>query len=251
VKDRFSVKDQVILVTGAARGNGRAIAEGFVDAGSVVFFWDILEQVKESVSTLENDKARAMVCDLRDSSQVIKNVNTIVDQHRRIDVLVNNAAVVKENDEPYSNENWEAVLGLNTSATFVLTRLVLRHMAEAQSGAIINITSAAAELAFSQCPAYSASKAAVRQLTKSIAKDYAHCNIRANNVCPGYMKTAMTQESRSDPKRKKIRSDRIMLDRWGKPEDLVGPCIFLASPAAAYITGCDLYVDGGLVANAI
>ena len=250
-KDRFCVKGQVVLVTGAARGNGKAIAEGFLDAGAVVFFLDILEQVKKTVEALKNDRARAIVCDLKDSSQVIKNLDMIIDHHQRIDVLVNNAAVMQKGDEPYSNEIWEAILGVNLNATFALTRLVLKHMVEAQSGAIINITSPAAELAFSQCPAYSASKAAVRQLTKSIAKDYARCNIRANNVCPGYMETAMTQESRSDPKLKKVRSDRIMLDRWGKPEDLVGPCIFLASPAAAYITGCDLYVDGGLIANAV
>ena len=197
-------------------------------------------------------RAQAMVCDLKDIAQVIKNLNTIIERHQRIDVLVNNASVVQcAGYDSYSTETWEAVLAVNLHGTFALTQLVLQHMAKARAGVIINITSPTAELAFAQCPAYSASKAGVRQLTKAIAKDYAHCNIRAVNVCPGYTRTPMTENSYADPKKRKIRSDRIMLDRWGEPEDLVGPCIFLASPAAAYITGCDLYVDGGFICNAV
>ena len=253
MSDRFSVKDKVVLVTGAARGNGKAIAEGFVDSGAVVYFLDILEEVNQTVDALSNKNAHAIVCDLGDASKVEHQVAEIINKEQKIDVLVNNAAIIQywDEDGPYAKDSWDKNLKINLFGTLDLTRLVLKLMEKNQEGVIINITSPTAERAFARCPAYSVSKAGVRQLTKVIAKDYAHCNIRANNICPGYMKTAATEKSYGDPKLRKERSDRIMMDRWGEPEDLAGPCIFLASPAATYVTGCDLYVDGGFIANAL
>lgn len=253
MKDRFSVKDRVVLVTGAARGNGKAIAEGFVDSEAVVYFLDILEEVNQTVEALNNKNAHAIVCDLGNIAAVEHQVAEIIKQHQRIDILINNAAIIQFWDEegPYAKASWDKNLRINLFGTLDLTRCVLKHMEESNEGVIINITSPTAERAFSKCPAYSVSKAGVRQLTKVIAKDYAHCNIRANNICPGYMKTAATEKSYGDPELRKVRSDRIMMDRWGEPEDLAGPCIFLASPAATYVTGCDLYVDGGFIANAL
>ena len=253
MKDRFSVKDKVVLVTGAARGNGKAIAEGFVESKAIVYFLDILKEVEQTVDAVKNDKAHAIVCDLGEASEVENHVAEIIEKHQRIDVLINNAAIVQYWDEegPYAKESWDNNLRVNLYGTLDITRCVLKSMEKNKGGVIINITSPTAERAFTRCPAYSVSKASVRQLTKAIAKDYAHCNIRAINICPGYMKTAATKKSYSDPKLRKERSDRIMMDRWGEPEDLAGPCIFLASPAATYITGSDLYVDGGFIANAV
>ncbi len=253
MKNRFSVKGKVVLVTGAARGNGKAIAEGFIDGQAIVYFLDILNEVEQTVDALNNKNAHAVVCDLGNASEVESHVAEIINKHQRIDILVNNAAIVQYWDEagPYAKDSWDKNLRVNLYGTLDLTRMVLGFMEKTNAGVIINITSPTAERAFSKCPAYSVSKASVRQLTKVIARDYAHCNIRANNICPGYMKTAATKKSYGDPKLRKERSDRIMMDRWGEPEDLAGPCIFLASPAAAYITGCDLYVDGGFIANGV
>lgn len=253
MNDRFSVKDKVVLVTGAARGSGKAIAAGFIDGGSIVYFMDVLAEVKSTVAALNSSKAHPVVCDLKDAVAIETLVTKIIEREQRVDVLINNAAVAQIGDDEnsYALDSWESIIGVNLNGTFRLTSTVLGHMKKAKSGVIINVTSPAAERAFAYCPIYSIAKAGLRQLTKAIAKDYAHCNVRANNICPGYMKTAMTKKSYGDPQLRKIRSDRIMMERWGEPEDLAGPCIFLASAAAGYITGCDLYVDGGLMAQGL
>ena len=124
-------------------------------------------------------------------------------------------------------------------------------MKEKRSGSIINITSLGAELGFPGNPSYVASKGGLKQLGKAMAVDLAQYNIRVNNVCPGYFKTDMTRKSYNDPHLREARNKRIMLGRWGNPSDLVGPCIFLASEAASYITGIDLLVDGGWVAKGL
>jgi gluconate 5-dehydrogenase len=124
-------------------------------------------------------------------------------------------------------------------------------MAKKKSGSIVNITSLAAELGFPDNPAYVAFKGALKQLTKSAAYDLSKFNIRVNSVGPGYIKTNMTAKSWDDKKMKKERSDRTMLGRWGKSEDLIGTVIFLSSDASSYITGQDFYVDGGWTAKGL
>ncbi|MDA9772570.1 SDR family oxidoreductase, partial [Amylibacter sp.] len=112
-----------------------------------------------------------------------------------------------------------------------------------------NITSLGAELGFPDNPSYQMSKAGLRQLTKALARDWGEFGIRANNICPGYIKTAMTTKSFNDIKLNKQRSDNTLLKRWGEPEDLIGPALFLVSDASSYMTGTDIYVDGGWTAN--
>jgi short-subunit dehydrogenase len=120
-----------------------------------------------------------------------------------------------------------------------------------KNGSVINITSLGAQQAFPKNPAYQISKAGLRQLTKAFARDFSKYGIRFNNLCPGYIKSGMTIKSYKDPTAKKIRSERMLLNRWGKPSDLVGPAVFLLSEASDYITGTDIYVDGGWIAKGI
>ena len=122
-------------------------------------------------------------------------------------------------------------------------------MAKNKSGSIINITSLGAELGFPNNPSYQMSKAGLRQLTKALARDWGEFGIRANNIYPGYIKTAMTTKSFNDRKLNNQRSDNTLLKRWGEPEDLIGPALFLVSDASSYMTGTDIYVDGGWTAN--
>ena len=124
-------------------------------------------------------------------------------------------------------------------------------MLKKKNGCIINLTSINAELGFPNNPAYTASKGGLKMLTKALARDWSKFGIRINNIGPGYMKTQMTKKSWSNMKTRKARTSRTLLGRWGETKDIVGPCIFLASDASKYVTGQDIYVDGGWLVNGL
>jgi len=250
----FSLKDKVAIVTGAAKGNGKAIAEGFLGAGAIVYFIDILgEELKKTVESMVSSNAKYIVADVANKDNLERAVEKIYQENNRIDILVNNAGITigGEPSELYSEENWEKTYKINLKSAFLLSQMAARYMIKQKNGVIINITSLGAEQGFSNNPAYVAFKGGLKQLTKALAKDWAKYNIRVNNLCPGYIKTDMTKKSWNDLVLRKERSERIMLDRWGESADLVGPAIFLASDASRYITAGDLYVDGGWLAKGI
>ncbi|NQU05216.1 MAG: glucose 1-dehydrogenase [Calditrichaeota bacterium] len=245
----FSLKSKTALVTGAARGNGRAIAEALLRAGASVILVDKLEQVlNETVSDFVKDglPAIGITCDLSRPEERDILIERLPSKYHKVTILVNNAGVTRSNDLfEYTEEDWELTFQVNLKAAFELSRMFARIMKEKGGGSIINITSLNAELAFPNNPAYMATKGALKQLTKALAYDLAQYNIRVNNIGPGYMRTAMTNGSWEDPILNKQRRDRTVLGRWGKPEDLAGAVIFLCSDSASYITGQDLYIDGG------
>jgi len=252
--DQFSLEGKVAIVTGAARGNGKAIAEGLLSAGAIVYFVDILAlELETTIRALHDPKAKALVANLTLQRDRDMLVSTIYKTEGHIDILVNNAGIsISQPSEKYSEENWDATHLLNLKVPFLLSQQVARCMIEKESGgSIINITSLGAELGFSNNPAYVSAKGGLKQLTKAFAKDWAKYNIRVNNIGPGYVRTNMTKKSYGDAVMKKERDDRIMLSRWAEPEDLAGPAIFLASDASRYITGQDVYVDGGWLAKGI
>lgn len=253
--NQFSLEGKIAIVTGAARGNGKAIAEGFLKAGATVYFIDVLSsELQETIGILQSDKAKPIIADLSTLAGIQSIVQSVHAIDGRIDILVNNAGISigGESSENYSEDNWNKTMQINLKAPFLLSQQVAKYMIEKkEGGSIINITSLGAELGFSNNPSYIASKGGLKQLTKAFAKDWAKYNIRANNVGPGYVKTNMTKKSYSDPELKKQRDDRMMLSRWAEPEDLIGLVVFLASDASRYITGQDIYVDGGWLANGI
>ena len=174
----------------------------------------------------------------------------IGEKYGRIDALVNNAGISIPLENPYIDDlAYEKTILINLHSVFSLCSAVCPIMAEHKSGSIINITSLGAELAFPNNPSYQISKAGLRQLTKALARDWGQSGVRANNVCPGYIQTAMTSKSFNDKILNKQRSDKTLLKRWGASEDLLGPTLFLISDASSYITGTDIYVDGGWTAN--
>ena len=237
IEDLFSLQDKVAIVTGTARGNGRAIAEGLINAGAIVIAIDIIEHELD---------CQTVKCDILNFNEISKIVDSTIERYGKIDILVNNAGVsLGSKSDTYPDNLWEKTLAVNVSAPFRLTNLVAKSMKDNGSGSIINITSLNAELAFPKNPAYMASKGALKQLTKSLAYDLGQYGIRANNIGPGYIKTAMTDKSWNDSKMHSERRDRTILGRWGHPEDLIGAVIFLASNASSFVTGQDLYVDGG------
>jgi NAD(P)-dependent dehydrogenase (short-subunit alcohol dehydrogenase family) len=249
----FDLSGKVAVVTGAARGNGLAIARGFLNAGSRVLLVDILEDRLHKVADdFEPSNAVSLTVDVTEIGAGEFVAEAVVNGFGRVDILVNNAGISRCGpSEDYSLEDWEATLDTNLKAVFFLSQAIGHRMIASGGGAIINVTSLGAELGFPENPAYVASKGGLRMLTKALARDWARHNIRVNNLCPGYIHTTMTSQSHSSEEMYDRRLARMMIKRWGEPEDLVGPAIFLASDASKYITGSDLYVDGGWSANGL
>ena len=245
--DIFNVKNKVIVVTGSGRGNGKAIAEGFLGRGSLVCSIDMnFEEVHEKCGNFH-----AIEFDLRALEKIPELVEVIYSKYGTIDVLVNNAGISLSSENPYAEEILDNTLIVNFKAAYILSYNVGLLMSKKKAGSIINVTSLGAELGFPGNPSYQASKAALRQLTKALAMDFGKDAVRVNNLCPGYILTSMTKTSYNNEKLREKRSKRMILDRWGSPEDLVGACIFLASDASAYVTGIDLPVDGGWLAKGL
>jgi NAD(P)-dependent dehydrogenase (short-subunit alcohol dehydrogenase family) len=243
----FSVEGLTVIITGAARGNGRALAEGFLAGGATVHAVDLLGEVEG----LKGPRSHPIVCDLTEQGAASRIVRQCVSSGGKIDVLVNNAGISISSADPYDDDVWQKTLAVNLTAAFRLSRAAAREMAKHRRGSIINVTSLGASMGFPDNPSYQAAKAGLSQLTRAMARDYGAYNVRVNNLCPGYVRTSMTQASFDDAQRRAQRSARTLLGRWGEPADLVGPCLFLASEASAYVTGTDLNVDGGWMANGL
>jgi len=245
LEDLFSLRDRTAVVTGAARGNGLALAEALARAHATVI---MVDRLKEAVTqqcerlTSEGLNAKPFIGDVTSA----EDRKHLFAQLSRVDVLVNNAGVTFPHPAlEYPTEAWDATYQVNLLAPFELCRLAAPRMVSQGHGSIINITSLNAELAFPDNPAYMACKGGLRQLTRSLAIDLGRHGVRANCIAPGYMRTEMTRGSWSDPAREKARAERTAIGRWGCPDDLRGAVIFLASDASAFVTGQDLFVDGG------
>lgn len=192
-------------------------------------------------------------CDITNKEEFHTVCKSIFSKHKKIDVLVNGAGVTfPENKEKfYPEDKWDITNDVNLKAAFHCSQTVIKYMIKKKNGSIINFTSINAELGFPNNPAYVASKGGLKMLTKALAKDWGKFGIRVNNIGPGYMKTEMTKKSWLNSKLRNARTSRTLLNRWGEKKDIIGPCIFLASDASNYVTGQDLYVDGGWLANGL
>ncbi len=241
----IKLKGKTALITGAARGNGLAIQKAFTKAGAKVLIID-KEFIEQKENIYVNSKVIKIKLDmLADNfiSLLSKKISKL--NIKKIDVLVNNAGVTISNDIfSYKNTDWNKTLELNLSLPFKLSQYICKNYMKS-SGSIINITSLASMFGFSDNPAYVASKAGLKGLTTSLAYDLASKKIRVNAIAPGYIKTEMTKVSWSKIKLRRKRDNRIMLNRWGKPDDVANAALFLASDLASYITGQNICVDGG------
>ena len=244
-KKLFNIKNFVTIVTGSSRSIGLKIAAGFYEYGAKVIRID-LNLKKHKLYKFDD-----YIIDLTKEKLVDRCVNEIKHKYGRIDVLINNAGVTTNSTNFYDEKILKKTLSVNLIAAYNLSNKVCKIMSKRKKGSIINITSLGAERGFIGNPSYQVSKAGLKQLTKALACDWGHKNIRINNVCPGYIKTPMTMRSFKNSKLKKNRDTRMILKRWGEPKDLVGPCIFLASDSSSYITGSDIFVDGGWLAKGL
>lgn len=243
MKDILSLNGKVIIITGAGKGIGNHVLLELKKKKAVVYGLDIAIPKSKEINYIK--------CNVTKPRQVEQCCNQIFKKHGRIDGLINNAGITLPSDNDYPLSKWNKTLLVNLSAPFICSKCVAKYMAKAQQGSIINITSINAEVGFPNNPAYVASKGGLKMLTKSIAKDYGRYGIRANNVGFGYIKTDMTKQSYDNLTKRNEIERHTLLGRWGNPSDAIGVIIFLLSDASSYITGQDIYIDGGWLANGL
>ena len=251
----FSLKNKIAIVTGACGGIGGALTDALLKAEATVVLVDMdqqpLTEVTEKYKT-EGLYAFEKNCDLTDLKQIEALVEYIKTVHQRIDILVNCAGITFQHDAlDYPDELWHKTMKVNLEAPFQLGKQIGKLMKNQGNGSIINITSINAERGFTDNPAYIASKGGLKQLTKSLAMDLGRYGVRANAIGPGYFRTQISEKSWNDSEKRKARAESTFLNRWGQLDDLSGLVIFLASDASSYITGQDIYIDGGFLMKGI
>jgi 3-oxoacyl-[acyl-carrier protein] reductase len=248
VEEGLKLTGKVVLVTGAAQGIGRAIALLLARNGADIVVSDInLEKAEETAKEIRaiGPKAMALKVDVSNLSDVERMVGDILEKLAKIDILVNNAGITRDKlILRMTEEDWDAVLGVNLKGTFNCTKAVIRHMAKQRSGKIVNIASVVGEMGNAGQANYSASKAGVIGLTKTIAREYAQRGINVNAIAPGYIETPMTKAL--PEKAKEELKKLIPMERLGKPEDVAEAALFLVSEESNYITGQVLNVNGGI-----
>jgi 2-deoxy-D-gluconate 3-dehydrogenase len=235
-------------VTGSSRGLGLGIAVGLAEAGA-----NVAVHGSKAAPTASQQKiaalgvdAIALVGDVGDAAVCARLVEETVQHFGNIDILVNNAGIIRRAPAvDHSEEDWKAVIDVNLNSVFRLTQHAGRHMLKRGSGKIINIASLLTFQGGILVPSYAAAKGGVGQLTKAFANEWASKGINVNAIAPGYMDTDNTEALRNNPERARQILERIPANRWGKPEDLAGAAVFLASAASDYVHGHILVVDGG------
>lgn len=248
ILDDFKLNGKVAIVTGASRGLGRGIAVALAEAGANVVGVGISDSAAtgQEIAVLGREYFPITV-DLTDSACADDIVEQAKARFGRVDILVNNAGTIRRDDFlDFSEADWDAVMDLNLKTLFFLSQAVAKTFIEQGGGGkIIHIASMLSFQGGIRVPSYTASKSAVKGLTMSMANEMARHGINVNAIAPGYMATDNTEQLRNDPKRNAEILARIPAERWGKPKDLAGAAVFLASSASDYVHGCTLTVDGG------
>jgi gluconate 5-dehydrogenase len=245
----FDLTGRLALVTGSSRGIGRAIAEGYAAAGARVI---INGRDKDAVATAVKalgGNAVAAPFDVTDKATVETAVEKIEHDIGPIDILVNNAGMTKRMPfTEFPEADWRQIMATNLDSVFFVTQSVARRMIPRSRGKIVNICSVMSELGRPTIAPYTASKGAVKMLTKAMCAEFARHGITANGISPGYFGTELNQALMADEKFSAWVCARTPAGRWGKVEELQGAAIFLASDASSFVNGHILFVDGGMTA---
>lgn len=254
----FSLEGKVALVTGAAYGIGFAIAEAYAKAGAKIAFncrkQEHLEQALADYQT-KGIEAKGYICDVTDETQVKEMIADIEKELGVIDILVNNAGIIKRIPmTEMSAADFRQVIDIDLTAPYIMAKAVLPGMMSKGHGKIINVCSMMSELGRETVSAYAAAKGGLKMLTKNIASEFGEYNIQCNGIGPGYIATPQTAPLREiQPDGSRHPFDQFIISktpqaRWGEPDDLMGPAVFLASDASNFVNGHILYVDGGILA---
>jgi len=249
----FAVNDQVVLVSGASRGIGLAIAAGFVERGSQVIITG-REQATLDAAVVELGggayPATSMVCDVADPAAIRETVAATLESYGRIDTLINCAGVNRRKPAfEVSDEDYDFVVDINLKGAFIFSREVARHMVEHGGGSQINIASLNTDRPLKNVSPYAMSKAGMGAMTRALAMEWGPHGVRVNALAPGFILTDLTQKLWSDERMHAWGVANTPQRRLGVPADMTGTAVFLASQASAFMTGQILYVDGGFTAG--
>ena len=258
IMKQYDLTGKVALVTGASYGIGFAIAKGLASAGATIVFNDRNEElVEKGIAAYKEEgiKAYGYVCDVTDEDAVEELIKKIENEIGIVDILVNNAGIIKRIPMcEMKAAEFREVIDVDLNAPFIMSKAVIPGMIKKGHGKIINICSMMSELGRETVSAYAAAKGGLKMLTKNIASEFGEHNIQCNGIGPGYIATPQTaplREKQADGSRHPFDSFIIAKTpaaRWGDPEDLAGPAVFLASDASNFVNGHILYVDGGILA---
>ena len=252
IQEAFRLEGKVAIVTGCDTGLGQGMAVALAEAGCDVVGVNrkIPHETAEKINAFGR-RFMAIQADLSQQDALTSIVTQTVSAFGRVDILVNNAGTIRRQDAlDFSEKDWDDVMNLNLKSVFFLSQAVARQfLAQGNGGKIIYISSMLSFQGGIRVPSYTASKSGVLGITRLLANEWAAKGINVNAIAPGYMATNNTQQLRADSERNQEIVDRIPAGRWGTPNDLKGPVVFLASPASDYIHGYTLAVDGGWLAR--
>jgi len=246
----FKLDGLTALVTGCSKGIGRGLALGLAQAGADIV--GVSSTLAETGSEVQREvqaagrKFKGYSCDFSKRKALYDFIEKVRRDGHRIDILINNAGIIRRKPAAeYPDEFWDEVMEVNLDSQFVLSREIGREMIARGSGRIVFIASVLTFQGGVNVVGYAASKGAIGSLVKALANEWAGKGVNVNAIAPGYIVTDNTAALRADENRNRAILERIPAGRWGKPEDLVGPAVFLCSPAGAYVHGTILTVDGG------
>jgi NAD(P)-dependent dehydrogenase (short-subunit alcohol dehydrogenase family) len=247
------LEGRVCLITGAGNGIGRAIASRFAHEGASVILADIDGEAADAAATAlreESLTARAERVDVTKGQDVTALLRGIEREFDRLDVVVNNAGVnIRTDFRHLTDADWERLRDVNLDGVIRIARDSFELLRRSGHGSLINVASIMGHRGLRQVTAYSATKGAVAALTRGLAVEYAPFNIRVNTLAPGFIETAMTSRILKVPQINKALLERTAMHRFGTPDDMAGPALFLASDDSGYVTGAEIAVDGGMMAS--
>ncbi|WP_308638778.1 SDR family NAD(P)-dependent oxidoreductase [Paenibacillus silvisoli] len=251
IQPLFQLNDRVALITGGTGGLGLVMAQTLAEAGAkVVITSRSEEKAAAAAQRLNVEGVVGMAAELTDAGQVDRLVQVVKERYGRIDILVNNAGMnIRKPIESYDESSWDQVMDTNLKAPYLCARAVTPLMKQQRSGRIINVASMLGQVGLAERSAYCASKGGLIQLTKVLALELAPFNVTVNALCPGPIATELNTVVMNNPEANRFFVEQIALGRWGKPEEIAGPTLFLASDASSFMTGAALTVDGGWTAK--
>jgi gluconate 5-dehydrogenase len=252
IQELFGLQGKRALITGSGQGIGFTLAQGLGRAGASVVLNDRnSKRLEQAVKSLRREEIHTtgVLFDVTDSGQINQQIKKLGRDVGPVDILVNNAGIqIRGPLEEFPEKKWRKILDTNLTGMFLVTKAVIPAMIERKQGKIINICSIQSELARPTIAPYTASKGAVKMLTKAMATDWGKHNIQTNGIAPGYFKTRLTRSLYEDPQFDAWLRSRTPANRWGEPTELIGAAVFLASSASDYVNGHILVVDGGMLA---